>query len=553
MGRVRAGNVTGMRWDREPAAARQKFQDSALRTYLAREVYAFSPYYRGRFDAAGVNPATLKDLGEVSRLPSTPWADLAASPFELVLRPDEESIAHFGHRRLVWAVTLSKLRGNAADVNRDVIERAYKPIHWHLDTNVPIGSTFEDVERLSKAGHRTLAVAGLSRYDVLVTATAPTPSLEYWQIVYGARAAGISALHLGYDVDPVLVVAAAPTVLAGSSAELLSLLSGLSDLGRELPDLHLLLVVGELPDDATRAELRTAGRAIGRADTDVVAAWAPPGVRAMWAQCRSGEGLHTYPDFEWIEVVDGSGNAAASGELLWTSIGWRGTALFRLQTSLRVSVRDETCPACQRVGPRVFTSAADALVSGEAAATLERPAGLVVAVPPPPPAPVAPPPAPVAPPPAPVAPPPVAAPPEPAPAPAPAHSRFGRRRSAAVPVPETSAPAISLDDDEDEGGDEFVALPTPARVAEGIDDDLVPPELQFLDRHDGVAAWQAEYRTTDDGEELLVFLAPAANDHPGPLCRELDEDLRATQYVVLSRDAVEARVARAGLVLDLRD
>jgi hypothetical protein len=319
---------------------------------------------------------------------------------------------------------------------------------------------------------------------------------------------------------------------------LLALLAELDESRRSVPDLHLLLVAGELPDEATRVELRNAGRAVGRADTDVVAVWAPPGARAMWAQCRGGEGLHTYPDLEWLEVVDAEGRPAASGELLWTAIGWRGTAFFRLQTSLRVSLRDETCPTCQRVGPRVFTSAADALASGEAAATLERPLTLLA-----PPAPA----------------PPV----EVEPTPPPARVAAPSRRSAAVAV----APSVvddeideELDDeaeDEEFAGDELEAdedFVAPALVPVGAvtRSDVVPDELEVLSENAGVAAWQVEYRWVGDDEELLVFLAPAGIDHPGPLCREIDRDLQATQYVVLPREAIEARVARAGLVVDLR-
>ena len=72
--------------------------------------------------------------------------------------------------------------------------------------------------------------------------------------------------------------------------------------------------------------------------------------------------------------------------------------------------------------------------------------------------------------------------------------------------------------------------------------------------HSGVAAWQAELRTVDGREELLVFLTPAPDGHPGPLVRELDAQLSATQYVVLSRSALDARLDEHGgrQVVDLR-
>jgi phenylacetate-coenzyme A ligase PaaK-like adenylate-forming protein len=554
-----------MRWDREPTAARHKQQDRMLRNYLVHEVYPYSTFYRARFDAAGKQPKALKSLADIASLPLTSWDEVAASPFEVVLRPDEESIAHYGNRRLVLAVTRAKLRGGSGEVNRDVIDRAFKPIHWHLDEGVPVGYTFEDLERLAEAGHRVLAVAGMSRYDVLVTVTAPGPSLAYWQLVYGARAAGVSALHVGHEVDPALVVAAAPTVLAGSSSELLALLTDLEDDGRKLPDLHLLLVVGELIDDTTRDLLRASGRAVGKRDLDVVAAWAPPGVRALWAQCRGGAGFHTYPDLEWVEVVDPAGRPVQDrGELVWTAVNWRGSALIRLRTGVVAAARDETCPTCQRIGVRLITAGDVApepeREPEEAVAWLkETEAGAEPA-----------------------------AEPEPQAAPALRQSWPAERPAAIVATAGSDddededeydeeeeeavavavgvgAPATAGDEydededdyDEEEEEEEEVAGPvtiagavhaTPGALAAGL-----PEELEVLREHAGIAAWQAEYRWVGDDEELLVFLAPANSGHPGPLCREIDRTLQATQYVVLGRDAVEARIARDGLVVDLRD
>jgi hypothetical protein len=76
-----------------------------------------------------------------------------------------------------------------------------------------------------------------------------------------------------------------------------------------------------------------------------------------------------------------------------------------------------------------------------------------------------------------------------------------------------------------------------------------------LDRAPGVTGWQAELRTVNGAEELIVFVSVDSDGHPGPLLRALDRELSVTQFVVLDRHALAERLAAAGdrRVVDLRD
>lgn len=99
--------------------------------------------------------------------------------------------------------------------------------------------------------------------------------------------------------------------------------------------------------------------------------------------------------------------------------------------------------------------------------------------------------------------------------------------------------------------------PCPACQAKGpllsVNSDT-PSFLRVLDEHGGVADWQAELRTTDEGEELFVFLALRPGAPLPTVLAELDTELFATQYVVLDPPALDARLARNGdrKVVDLR-
>lgn len=467
-------NVAAVQWDREKASSRAKQQDELLREYLLHHLYPYSPFYRRRFDGAGVVPKNVSTAADLAKLEPTSWNEVAAEPGAFVLRPTERAIARFGERRLVMAIAKAKLRGRVSQLNRDLIDPSYKPVHWQLAGQVPIGYSGEDLERLGEAGRRLFHLADVGREDVLATVVAPGPHLSYWQLVDGARHAGLSAAHLGPTPRLEQLEAFAPTVLAGSPEELRRVLESVASKRERLPGLRTVLAVGALVEDDERDVLRKLGRSVGEEDVDVVAAWAPPGVRALWAECRGGRALHTYPDLELLEMLP-------DGEVAWSSLAWHGTTFLRLRTGVRFAAIDDTpCETCGRLGPRLRLTA-----------TPPRPA-----------------------------PPPLRAP---------------------VPVSDLAGADVA-------GAGAEVAAPVP------VEPPLEPvgTSLAVLDTHPGVAAWQAEYRRVDGRDELIIFVAPAGVDRLGPLFRELDATLKATQYVVMRPEQVSERVVRNGAVLDLR-
>ena len=455
-----------MQWDREKPSNRHKAQEELLREYVLHHVYPYSPFYRRRFEAAKLVPKTITGVDDLAKLDPTGWNEVEAEPGAFVLRPTERAIARFGERRLVMAITKAKLRGKVAELNRDLIDPAYKPIHWHLEGDVPLGYSGDDLQRLGEAGRRLLQLAQVARDDVIVGLAPADPGLAFWQLVEGARQAHVSALHLGPGTSVEQVEAAAPTVLAGPPDVVGGVLSAFGSAKRRLAGLRTLLCFGTAIGDGARSDLRDQGRKVGQDDLEVVAAWAPPGVRALWGECRGGRGFHTFPDLEWLETLP-------DGELAWTSLAWHGSAFLRLRTGVQAEIDDSGCPTCGRVGPRV-------VVGALAPAPTARPAG-----------------------------------------------------RAAL------APAVGPDQE-----------PLPA--GEGAPAPLRAWDLDVLDEHPAVAAWAAELRRVAGVEELIVFIAPAGIDRLGPLFRELDASLSATQYVVERPEQVRARVDRDGAVLDRR-
>jgi len=427
-------------WEQRRPSWIKNAQERALRHYLSQHVYPYSPYYQVRMEEAGLGQRGVKSRDDLAQLPLTVFDDIT-NPASVVLRPDEQSIQQFARIGLVARVFWAKLWRREWAVNQRLIDPTYKPLHWHVDDGFPIGSSAEDLDRLAELGRRWLELAGVARYDVLVSVLPPGPNLPYWELVLGCRQAGVAALHLNPSSTLAQVGTARPNVLAGRPADLVRLLEAARPLERSLEDLRTVLVAGGRLDQQTRRRLTELvdGRAA------IVGAWAPPGVRALWCECREGEGLHTSPDVEVLELVDPLSGVpvgeGSDGELVWTALGWKGSVLLRLRTCVYGALDEAPCPACGRTTPRLL----------------------------------------------------------------------------------------------------------PTSTAE-------PPFVRVLDAHPNVLAWQAELRTVGRQEELILFVSLSGNGRPGRLLRELDRQLSVTQFVVLDRPRLDARLSAHGdtRVVDLR-
>jgi hypothetical protein len=334
--------------DRRPAARVAAEQERTLARHIAEHVYPFSAWYRPRLDASGLGRRP--PIAALSRLAPTAL-DEVDDPGQLVLRPDERLVQRYGRPGVVLRLTWAKLVGQGGRETRRLLDPIYKPVHWHVDEGLLIASTARDLELLAERGRRMLAHAGVRPDDTVVGALPSGPHLAYWQVVLGCRRAGVSALHLPPVPTPGQLHAARPSVLIARGPDLEAALSA----SGPVEGLRVVLAAGTPLDGPAR--LRLAALAPG---ATIVAAWGPPGVRAMWAECPGGA-LHTWPDSERLEVADPDTglpvHPGEPGEVLWSGIGWTGTAWLRLRTGVTGRVEAGPCSACGRTTPRVLPGA----------------------------------------------------------------------------------------------------------------------------------------------------------------------------------------------------
>ena len=286
-------------------------------------------------------------MRDLERLPPTELGSL--DPAAIVLRPDVRSIVRRGERRLAARATLAAATGGLHRFNRRVVEPRFKPVQWVVAEGVPIGYSAADIALLGRYGALWLERAGVGRHDVVVSVLPGGPNVAHWQLALGCRRAGVSALHLDPSAASTMAQGLAPSVLVGDPQHLMGLLAD-HDQEHAWPNLRTIIAVGDPLSAALRERLRSAGGGAA-----VVGAWAPPGVRAMWSECRAGSalvppsGYHAFDD-DVLEVV-GSGDEG--GELIWTGVRWRGSALVRLRTYVRATVERTTCPGCGARSARI--------------------------------------------------------------------------------------------------------------------------------------------------------------------------------------------------------
>lgn len=403
--------------------------DRALRRYLRREVTPYSP-------ALGpvLRDRPVRSRADLDRLPLMTNAEFGDGRHH-VLRPTVAAMAASGDPVAVARILWARLTRRQEALNRRVIEPRYRPVHWlHVD-GVPVGYSHHDVRVVADLGRAAYELAGVDSDDVVVGILPTGPHLPFWQLALGAHRAGMAALWLGPDASPVEVARLGPTVLAGRPADLQRLLERGRSAGLAFGGVRTILAAGEPLEPDRRERLRhLAGH--GEEGVAVVNLYAPPGVRAMWSECRGGTELHTWPGREVVELIDPiSGTPAppgADGEVVWTPIGWRGTVGLRVRTGMIASIDDRACVSCGRPGPRLRVV--------------------------------------------------------------------------------STAPAFG----------------------------------RVLEQHPAVVDWQAELRTVDGHEELIVFLALDDDADLQSVLRQLDHQLSVTQFVVLDRPALDRRLAQSG-------
>jgi phenylacetate-CoA ligase len=368
-------------WDHLPPKQYLAAQDQHLTRYLREQVYPYSPYYHELFDYQRIKPGVLRNVKDISCIPFTTKADIAPLPEDpdvprsLILQPTPElhGQTSFGFRSKHRLMQLTQgKKGYAA-----IMYSEYLPVHLHFTIGrtalpTPISYTQYDLTRLREAGRRIFELLELRRKDMLINAFPFGPHLAYWMTYFAAEAAGVPALHTGggptLGTSRVLdaIEKLKGTVLTAIPSYAYHLLRIAVQEGRDLSALRTIILGGERLPGALKERMLELLPRVGAEDVAIASTYGFTEGRVAWSECRASalskdksSGYHLFPDMEIMEIVDAESGKrlgeGEDGEIVYTSLEWRGSVLLRFRTGdlAKGGIDYDPCPHCGRSLPRL--------------------------------------------------------------------------------------------------------------------------------------------------------------------------------------------------------
>ncbi len=349
---------------------RVAMQNRLLRQFMRHQL-PYSPYYRALFEKNKIAFDGIETIDDLKRIPFTSKADLAPTeddrtkPRQFILQPDEHLIKKHASKgtlaRIVWG------KFTKQDVKRK-LEWEYKPVHMHFTTGrtalpTPVVYSSRDIEVFKETGRRLFEVGGFSRDLMALNGFPYSPHLAFWLAYYAMQTNGMTSLATGggkvmgtqkiIDAMERLKVNIA-TFIPGYSYHLLR---EAVKQNRDFSNLKYLVFGGERVSEGFRQKVKELCGQLKAHDVKVFATYALTESKTAWLQCAETTGYHLMPDMEVIELIDKAGNVVRDGEpgeIVYTALNWRGTAVVRYRTGdLCKGIEFGPCEVCGKTTPRI--------------------------------------------------------------------------------------------------------------------------------------------------------------------------------------------------------
>jgi phenylacetate-CoA ligase len=305
-----------------PREQLRALQSDRLRE-LAEYVYQRVPFYRERFDEAGVKPDDVRSLDDLPRLPFTLKGDLRDHyPFGLfaVSRPE-----------------LARVHASSGTTGRPTV----------------VGYTRADIDLFAEVNARSLAMAGATPGMMLHNAYGYGLFTGGLGLHYGAERLGMTVVPIsgGMTERQLLVIGDfRPEVISCTPSYALTLAQEFAQRGIRPDDLSLrFAVVGAEPWTESMRVAIDAGLGVRATNIYGLSEIIGPGVSCECVEERAGS--HVNEDHFYPEVVDPDTREplpeGAVGVLVFTTLTKRALPLVRYWTGDLTSLSSEPC-SCGR-------------------------------------------------------------------------------------------------------------------------------------------------------------------------------------------------------------
>ena len=341
----------------------KQLQDKLLKNFVRNQI-PYHPFYRNLFKKNNISFSDIKTADDLKKLPFSAKEDVAPTSKEpkkfldFILQPNEQSIKQY-------ATINKKIK---SILNKSQLYLEYKPIHIHFTTGrtanaTPIFYTAHDLQRLEESGRRMMQILGVSASDIAVNAFPYAPHLAFWQTFYAVKSANLLSLHTGggkiLGTERIIksIEGMKATCLVGMPGYLYHLIRTAKEHKRNFNNLNLVIFGGERVPLGLREKIKDYISSMGAKDVRVLSTYAFTEGKCAWVECREESGYHLYPDFEFIEIVDKNNervNEGEKGEIVYTSLDWRGSVFLRYKTGdMAKGMYYEECPHCKRTLPTI--------------------------------------------------------------------------------------------------------------------------------------------------------------------------------------------------------
>ncbi len=330
----------GEYWFPELECAEPEKRDEIIFAKLSAQVrYAWekSPFYRRKWQEAGVSPESLRSLGDLARFPVVQKQELRA-----------EQAAHppFGEYLCIEPRDVARIHGTSGTTGRPTV----------------FGIGAEDWRRIGEAHARILWGAGIRPGDRVLICSFFSLYLGSWGALAGVERLGATAFPFGAGVTGQTLMAAQwaqelkPTAFYGTPSYALHLAEVARREGIDPRSfgMRVLFFSGEpgagIPSTKKLIEETFAGACLDMGSMAEAAPWMTNG------ECAQRKGMHLWQDIVYTQICDPRSFEpvpfGSEGTPVYTHLERTSQPMIRLVSGDLSRWTDEPCP-CGRTYPRL--------------------------------------------------------------------------------------------------------------------------------------------------------------------------------------------------------
>jgi len=315
-------------------------RDAVVLAKLRAQVrYAWqkSPFYRRKWQAAGISPDALRSLADLARFPVVQKHELRAA---------QSAHPPYGDYLCIERTQVARIHGTSGTTGRPTV----------------FGIGAEDWERIAEAHARILWAAGIRPQDLVLLCSFFSLYLGSWGALAGVQRLGATAFPFGAGVAGQTLMAVQwaremrPTAFYGTPSYALHFAEIARREGIDPRSLgfRVLLFSGE-PGAGIPATKRLIEETFGGACVDMgsmaeMTPWMSNG------ECASRTGMHLWQDLVYTQVCDPETFQpvpfGSEGTPVYTHLERTSQPMIRLVSGDRARWTDEPCP-CGRTYPRL--------------------------------------------------------------------------------------------------------------------------------------------------------------------------------------------------------